>query len=88
MLFLYIYWILESKYFLAMDKWLNLNKNDNDADDNATNSPKAGKSIEKQAYNVRKRKYDESFLRFGFAFQICKGNEQPLCLICNELLVA
>lgn len=30
-----------------MDKWLNLNKNGNDADDNATNSPHAGQSIEK-----------------------------------------
>ena len=27
-----------------------------------------------------------SLLQFGFTFQNCKGNEQPLCLICNELL--
>ena len=32
-----------------------------------TNSPQAGQSIKKQAAsNVRKRKYDESFLQFGF----------------------
>ncbi|GFR05750.1 protein FAM200B [Trichonephila clavata] len=42
--------------------------------------------IEKQASNVRKRKYTESFLQFDFTFQNYKGNEQPLCLICNELL--
>uniref|UniRef100_A0A0K0EJ23 DUF4371 domain-containing protein n=1 Tax=Strongyloides stercoralis TaxID=6248 RepID=A0A0K0EJ23_STRER len=71
-----------------MDKWLNLNKNGNDADDNATNSSQEGQSIGKQASNVRKRKYDESFLQFGFTFQNCKGNEQTLCLICNELLAS
>ncbi|XP_035229056.1 protein FAM200A-like [Stegodyphus dumicola] len=71
-----------------MDKWLNLKKNGNDADDNATNSSQAGQSIGKQASNVRKRKYDESFLQFGFTFQNREGNEQPLCLICNELLAS
>ena len=71
-----------------MDKWLNLNKKGNDEDDNATNSSQAGQSIEKEASNVRKRKYDESFLKFGFTFQNFKSNEQPLCLICNELLAS
>ena len=40
----------------------NFNKNGNDADDNATNSFQAGQSIGKQASNVRKRKFVESFL--------------------------
>ncbi|GFQ75177.1 DUF4371 domain-containing protein [Trichonephila clavata] len=69
-----------------MDKCVNLNKTGSDADDNATDSPQASQSIEKQASNVRKRKYAESFLQFGFTFQNYKGNEQPLCLIGNELL--
>jgi len=72
-----------------MDNWLNLNKKGNDADDNnTTNSRQVGLSIDKQVSNVRKRKFDESFLQFGFTFKNCNGNEQPLCLICNELLAA
>ena len=46
----------------------------------------AGLSIDKQASNVRKRKYNESFLQFGFTFKNCNGNEKPFCLICNESL--
>lgn len=30
-----------------MDKWLNFNKSGNDDDDNATNSPQPGQSIDK-----------------------------------------
>ena len=68
-----------------MDKWLNLNKKVNDEDDdNTTNSPQAGQ----QESNTRKRKYDKSFIQFGFTFQKCKGIDKPLCLICNELLAA
>ena len=52
-----------------MDKWLNLSKKGQDADDNATKSPQAGLSIDKQAFNVQKRKYDESFLQFSFLFK-------------------
>ena len=33
---LYIYLILGSKYFLAMDKWHNLYKNGTEVDNNAT----------------------------------------------------
>ena len=43
------------KFFLAWNKWLNLSKKDHDADDNATKSPQAGISIDKQASNVRKK---------------------------------
>ena len=67
-----------------MDKWLNLGKKGHDADDNATKSPQAGLGIDKQASNERKRKYDKSFLQFGFSFKNCNGYEKPLCLICNE----
>jgi len=35
---------------------------------------------------MRKRKYDESFLGFGFTFKHCDGYEQPVCLICDEFL--
>ena len=70
--------------FLAMNKWLNLNKKGHDADDNATKSPKAELSIGKQASNVQKE-YDESFLQFGLLFKNCNGNQKPLCVICNEL---
>ena len=45
---------------MAMDKWLNLSKIGHDVDDNATKSPQAGSSIDKQASNVRK-KYDVFF---------------------------
>ncbi|XP_023242879.1 SCAN domain-containing protein 3-like [Centruroides sculpturatus] len=69
-----------------MDNWLNLSKKDNDAEDSATKSPQAGLIIHKQSSNLRKRKYNESFLQFGFTFKNHNGNEQPFCLICNELL--
>ena len=42
--------------------------------------------IDKQASNVRKRKYDKSFLQSDFTFKNCSGNKNPLCLICNEVL--
>ena len=66
-----------------MDKWLKLSKG-HDADDHATKSSQA--RLSKQASNGQKRKYDESFIQFGFTFKNCNGYEKPLCLICNKLL--
>ena len=74
------------KSFLAMDKQLNLSERGHDADDNAAKSLQAGFSIDKQASNVRKRKYYKSFLQFGFTPKNCNSYEKPLYLICNELL--
>ena len=36
----------------------------------------------------RKRKYDDSFLQYGFTCSCENGVEKPLCLICNETLSA
>ena len=53
-----------------MDKWLNLSKKGHDVDNNATKSSQAGLNIHKQASNMRKRKYDESFLQLGLHLEI------------------
>ena len=76
------------KSFLVMDKWLNLSKKGHDADGNAKKFPQVGLAIDKQAFYVRKRKPDESFLQFGYTFKNCKGYENLFYLICNELLAA
>ena len=71
-----------------MDKWLYISKKGHDADSNATKSSKAELSIGKQTSNMRKRKYDESFLQLGFTFKNRNGYEKPLCLICNKLIIS
>ena len=86
-IFVHLLVFLGLKYFLAMDKWLNLSKKDYDPDGNTTKSPQAGLSFDKQASIVQKI-YDKSFLQFGFTFRNCNGYKKPLCLICNELLAA
>ena len=88
-IFVHLLVFLGSKSFLVMDKWLNLiSKKGHDADDNATKSPQVGLRINKQAFYVRKRKHDESFLQFGFTFKNCNGYEKLIYSICNELLAA
>ena len=57
-----------------MDKWLNL-RTKNDEDDNATYALQAGSSKREEVKTMRKRKYDESFLGFGFTFKHCDGYE-------------
>ena len=74
---------MEFKILFSHDKWLKLSKC-HDVDDHATKSSQA--RLSKQASNGRKKKYDESFLRFGFTFKNCNGYKKPVCLICNELL--
>lgn len=72
-----------------MDKSSNPNKNSKDSNNakyNAMNSSEEAQNVENQTTSARKRKYDESFLQFGFTFHNSNENEQPLCLICNKLL--
>ena len=38
--------------------------------------------------SIRKRKYNEAFLQYGFTFITQNGEERPLCLICNEILAS
>ena len=77
-----------------MDKWLiKVNKN---TCDNASSVPcVSSTSTEvKQKLSVsgtkstRKRKYNEAFLQYEFTFITQNGEEQPLCLICNEILAS
>ena len=37
---------------------------------------------------VKKRKYNEDFLRYGFSSLVTAGIEKPQCVICNEVLSA
>ena len=60
-----------------MDKWLNLNKVDK------TLSPIPSTS---GVSTPKKRKYDESYLEFGFTVCNNDGIQKPLCLTCNEVL--
>ena len=57
------------KFLLVVNKRMNFTKKVHDTDDNAAQFPQAELSIDKQASNARKRKYDESFLQFGFTFK-------------------
>ena len=36
--------------------------------------------------SVRKRKYSDDFLKYGFTFIVVAGIEKPQCVICNEIL--
>jgi hypothetical protein len=38
--------------------------------------------------NVKKRKYNDDFLRYGFTSIVTAGIEKPQCVICNEVLSA
>ena len=41
-----------------------------------------------QETSIRKRKYSEEFLRYGFTFIVEAGIEKPQCVICNEIMSA
>ena len=38
--------------------------------------------------SIRKRKYSEEFLKYGFTFIVEAGIEKPQCVICNEIMSA
>ena len=61
-----------------MDQWLGLT-------DSCGNNESTKKTVDKPK---RKRKYDDSFLQYGFTCSCEDGVEKPLCLICNETLSA
>ena len=84
-----------------MDRWLK-KSNDNgnrptadhveaevEADAKTACTPKKRKCIgERAASHMKKRKYNKSFLQYGFTF-ISENNEhRPLCLICNAVLAS
>ena len=56
-----------------MDQWLGLA-------DSCGNNENIKKTVDK---SKRKRKYDDSFLQYGFTCSCEDGVEKPLCLICN-----
>ena len=35
--------------------------------------------------SAKKRKYDESFIQFGFASVIIHSEEKPQCVLCNKV---
>ena len=61
-----------------MDQWLGLA-------DSCGNYASTKKTVDK---SKKQRKYDDSFLQYGFSFSCEDGVEKPLCLICNETLSA
>ena len=38
--------------------------------------------------SIRKRKYSEESIKYGFAFIVEAGIEKPQCVICNEIMSA
>ena len=34
----------------------------------------------------KKRKYDESYIQYGFTFITANGEEKPQCVVCNKVL--
>ena len=36
--------------------------------------------------SIRKRKYSEEFLKYGFTFIVDAGIEKPQCVICNDII--
>ena len=53
-----------------MDKWLNLNKNCNDADDNATNSPQADTVLKNR--HLMCEKENSRFFNLALHFKIVR----------------
>lgn len=68
-----------------MKKWLiQSGASNKETQDKAQNEDAKNKT--KSSSTTRKRKYNETFLNFGFTFSNTNGEERPLCLICNETL--
>ena len=61
-----------------MDQWLG-------SADSCGNNESTKKTVDK---SKRKRKYDDSFLQYGFTCSCEDRVEKPLCLICDETLSA
>ena len=36
--------------------------------------------------SVKKMKYSDEFLKYGFTSTVVAGNEKPQCVICNDVL--
>lgn len=67
-----------------MDKWLikiPTNKS-------ATPSQPSCSASNPTSSKTKKRKYDESYLQYGFTCSSHNNEEQPVCLICKEVLAA
>ena len=45
-------------------------------------------SMMNRVTSIRKRKYSEEFLKYGFTFIVEAGIEKPQCVICNEIMSA
>lgn len=79
-----------------MKKWLNLNKTIE-----KVHNTKAPAALEKNTTSteqistpnqcvklnqIKKRKYNESFLGYGFTFNEIHNEQRPVCVICNDVL--
>jgi hypothetical protein len=65
-----------------MDRFLNSNK-PNRADKESMSST-SGATVKKRKY----RKYDDSYLEFGFTSTEINGEERPQCVLCMKVLAA
>lgn len=74
-----------------MDKWLKRKATSVDANDlaEAGSSKKTEMDPKSEPAFKKKRKYNESYLQYGFTFTAGTHDEQlPLCLLCNDTLAA
>jgi hypothetical protein len=65
-----------------MDRFLNSNKS-NSADKESMSST-SGATVKKRKY----RKYDDSYLEFGFTLTDINGEERPQYVLCMKVLAA
>ena len=77
-----------------MDKWL---KSNHHISPNTSSIPKStlteqpSGNMEKTKTNYsskKKRKYNESYLQYGFTYTCINNEHRPVCLICNESLAS
>ncbi|KAK9873294.1 hypothetical protein WA026_021783 [Henosepilachna vigintioctopunctata] len=69
-------------YLTIMDKWLIKIPTNN----SASPSQPTWSASNPTSTKTKKRKYDESYLQHGFTCSSHNNEEQPVCLICKEVL--
>ncbi|XP_065578646.1 zinc finger BED domain-containing protein 5-like [Artemia franciscana] len=68
-----------------MDKWLIKIPTNKSA---TPSEPSCSASNPTSSKTKKKRKYDESYLQYGFTCSSHNNEKQPVCLICKEVLAA
>ena len=77
-----------------MDKWLKSEHHispNNSSIEKSTLTEQPSGNMEKtktKHSSIKKRKYNESYLQYGFTYTCINNEHRPVCLICNESLAS